>query len=54
MKSQPWANKIKKEECLPLRANSPFIFMHNPNNWELYRFKVENEDKRKKGKEYGR
>ena len=52
MQAQPWSNKIKQNEHLPLRGNSAFIFTHSPNNWELYRFTIENEDKRKKATEY--
>jgi len=48
MKSQPWSNKIKAEERLPIRANSPYHFMHSPRNWERYEFKLQKDDKRKK------
>jgi hypothetical protein len=48
MKSQPWSNKIKAEERLPIRANSPFHFTHSPRNWERYEFKLQPNDKRKK------
>ena len=52
MQSQPWSNQIKQSEHLPLRGNSAFIFTHNPSNWEMYRFIIENEDKRKKPVEH--
>ena len=48
MKSQPWSNQVKKDERLPIRKNSPFYFVHNPKNWEMYFFKTSPIDKRKK------
>lgn len=48
MKSQPWSNQIKADERLPIKANSPYHFVHNVRNWERYEFKLQADDKRKK------
>ena len=33
--SQPWVERTQTETRLPKRANSRFVFAHNPENWEL-------------------
>ena len=33
--SQPWEERTQTETRLPKRANSGFVFAHNPENWEL-------------------
>jgi hypothetical protein len=48
MQAQPWSNKLKQSEHLPIKGNSAFIFTHKPSNWELYKFIIEGDDKRKK------
>lgn len=49
--SQPWEERTQTETRLPKRANSRFVFAHNPENWELkmYPATIEtDEGKRKK------
>ena len=48
MKSQPWSNQVKSRETLPVAANSPYYFLHNVKNWEMYEFQLEPDGKRKK------
>tara|TARA_R100000406_G_scaffold11227_1_gene7228 strand:+ start:11688 stop:12329 length:642 start_codon:yes stop_codon:yes gene_type:complete len=48
MNSQPWSNQVKNRESLPVASNSPYYFIHNVKNWEMYEFEFEFEDKRKK------
>jgi len=37
--AQPWTQNKATRKVLPLKRNSRFFFIHNPKNWELYRFK---------------
>jgi len=36
--AQPWSENKATRQVLPLKRNSRFFFIHNPKNWELYRF----------------
>ena len=46
--SYPWSEARKSEKKLKIKSNRPFIFVHNPQNWEL--IYTSSEDKRKKEK----
>ncbi len=45
--SQPWQIKKETNSRLNLRANSRFIWMHHPKNWELVSFTEEGEKRSK-------
>jgi hypothetical protein len=37
--AHPWANAKGNQQRLKLKANTSFIYIHNPQNWELVNFK---------------
>ena len=37
--AQPWSSTVEKSNRLNIPANSRFIWMHHPKNWELVSFK---------------
>ena len=47
--AQPWSANPQKAPRLPLKANTSFLLMHHPKNWELYVF--EKKTRKKKGEE---
>jgi hypothetical protein len=51
--SQPWEQKAQVQTRIPKKANSRFLFAHNPENWELKvidTYTTNSEGKRKKEK----
>lgn len=47
--AKPWQANPQKAPRLPLKANTSFLLMHHPKNWELYVF--EKKTRKKKGEE---
>jgi hypothetical protein len=39
--AHPWSNVQSNKQKLKVKANSSFIYIHNPKNWELVNFKVD-------------
>ena len=49
--SQPWMREREKSDRLNIRANSRFLWMHHPKNWELVTFKQKTVYKEGKSKD---
>lgn len=43
--AHPWSAAEAKQERLKIKANSNFVYMHNPKNWQLVNIKVDKKSK---------